>query len=618
MLQKAVFVAMFAVAVTAMLAPAATAGVPQMINYQGRLTDSAGDPLDTTVSMMFTIYDDSTGGNPIWTESHSAVDVDEGIFSVVMGATLPIDDSVFAGGQCWLEIEVEGEAITPLTKLTSVPYSHRVSTVDGASGGKVKGLLQITQDTLSRLIIDPTIIVGDPAAPAPGILQVLDISGMVCIELDGTSGIDGRAIIGPGHWGSGYLSFVAGSYNSASGDYSAIGGGSSNEAQELFSTVAGGDSNVVKAGANHGAICGGQFNMVHSSSYGTIAGGQRNHVSADWGAIGGGERDTVTGQWGTIGGGRLNVATGPYSTIAGGYNNDVNYDMSTVGGGQENKAVNYNATVSGGANNEAAGNSATVSGGLNNTVSANYSSISGGQSNTAEGRHATIGGGQDNRAGLQIGATRLGDYATVGGGANNEALGDYATVPGGQTNTASGFFSFAAGSKANASELCSFVWSDCCDYPSNLDFYSQGDFTFNVRAVGGVYIYSSCDLSTGVRLLPGATSWIPVVKSDSTLKQVTGEVNGREILDKLADLQISKWSYKSQDPSIQHIGPMAQDFYGQFGLGDNEKNLPIIDAVGIALAAIQELNRKTEEIDALKLQVQELQMLVEKLIAEKQ
>ena len=40
------------------LAPLATAEVPQMINYQGQLNDSSGNPLDTTVSIMFTIYDD--------------------------------------------------------------------------------------------------------------------------------------------------------------------------------------------------------------------------------------------------------------------------------------------------------------------------------------------------------------------------------------------------------------------------------------------------------------------------------------------------------------------------------------------------------------------------------
>jgi len=76
---------------------------------------------------------------------------------------------------------------------------------------------------------------------------------------------------------------------------------------------------------------------------------------------------------------------------------------------------------------------------------------------------------------------------------------------------------------------------------------------------------------------------------------------------------------------VRHIGPMAQDFYRLFGLGDNEKNLPIIDVGGIALAAIQELDRKTmeidkktAEIDELRQRVELLQQMVEKLIVEKQ
>ena len=56
--------------VLALAAPFALAEVPQMINYQGRLTGVSGNPLDTTVSMVFTIYDDSTGGGGSkWSET---------------------------------------------------------------------------------------------------------------------------------------------------------------------------------------------------------------------------------------------------------------------------------------------------------------------------------------------------------------------------------------------------------------------------------------------------------------------------------------------------------------------------------------------------------------------
>ena len=34
-------------------------------------------------------------------------------------------------------------------------------------------------------------------------------------------------------------------------------------------------------------------------------------------------------------------------------------------------------------------------------------------------------------------------------------------------------------------------------------------------------------------------------------------------------------------------GPMAQDFYAAFGLGNSDKSIGLLDASGVALAAIQ-------------------------------
>ncbi len=43
-----------------------------------------------------------------------------------------------------------------------------------------------------------------------------------------------------------------------------------------------------------------------------------------------------------------------------------------------------------------------------------------------------------------------------------------------------------------------------------------------------------------------------------------------------------------------HIGPMAQDFYAAFGLGDSDKHIAQGDAQGVALAAVQGLNQKLD------------------------
>ena len=42
--------------------------VPSLINYQGRLTDSGGNPINNTLVIQFSIYEVSTGGVFRWQE----------------------------------------------------------------------------------------------------------------------------------------------------------------------------------------------------------------------------------------------------------------------------------------------------------------------------------------------------------------------------------------------------------------------------------------------------------------------------------------------------------------------------------------------------------------------
>lgn len=125
------------------------ADVPQMINYQGYLTDTDGNPLDTTIGMAIRIYDSAIDGNMLWAESHPAVTVTNGLFTIMLGSVNPVADSIFAGSDRWLGITVGiapiGESeIRPRTKLASVPYASRVGTLDSASGGAISGDLEVS------------------------------------------------------------------------------------------------------------------------------------------------------------------------------------------------------------------------------------------------------------------------------------------------------------------------------------------------------------------------------------------------------------------------------------------------------------------------------------------
>ena len=50
--------------------------------------------------------------------------------------------------------------------------------------------------------------------------------------------------------------------------------------------------------------------------------------------------------------------------------------------------------------------------------------------------------------------------------------------------------------------------------------------------------------------------------------------------------------------SIRHIGPMAQDFYAAFGVGEDDRHISTVDADGVALAAIQGLYQVVQDKDA--------------------
>src|SRR5210317_1837889 len=80
-----------------LISATAMSAVPPYMNYQGRLTDDAGNPLDTTVNVTFTVYDDSTGGTPLWSEIHPSVTVTDGLFSVLLGTVIQMGPNVFDG-----------------------------------------------------------------------------------------------------------------------------------------------------------------------------------------------------------------------------------------------------------------------------------------------------------------------------------------------------------------------------------------------------------------------------------------------------------------------------------------------------------------------------------------
>src|ERR1051326_8715180 len=97
--------------------------------------------------------------------------------------------------------------------------------------------------------------------------------------------------------------------------------------------------------------------------------------------------------------------------------------------------------------------------------------------------------------------------------------------------------------------------------------------------------------------------------SDRHAKEAFSPVDTESILDRVASLPIETWRYKGD--RIRHIGPMAQDFAAAFAVGPDDRHIDLVDASGVALAAIQALVRRVEaqesELTALRAALARLQ-----------
>ncbi|MFY8350429.1 tail fiber domain-containing protein [Pseudoalteromonas sp. SSM20] len=124
---------------------------------------------------------------------------------------------------------------------------------------------------------------------------------------------------------------------------------------------------------------------------------------------------------------------------------------------------------------------------------------------------------------------------------------------------------------------------------------------------GGNYTALLQSDASGNLTIPGTLSQGSNFHSKENIKSVNVDV----LLEKLLKLPISSWNYKTDDDSVVHIGPMAQEFFAQFGLGQDDKTISSLDTAGVAIASIQALNKKLEqkgkEISELKELIDTLQ-----------
>lgn len=262
------------------------------------------------------------------------------------------------------------------------------------------------------------------------------------------------------------------------------------------------------------------------------------------GASGGGSGGTSSGM-GASSGGRGGSSGGSASGAGSG-------GASSTGGGGSGSGA---GSSGGGSGSSGVGGSGTSSGGSGSSGSHGSSASSGGAGSSGTGSSGTGSSG--------AGSSGTGSSGTGSSGASSSGSADAGRGDGGDD----------AGS---------------CDCAQNAGCCTSSQICCPSTVLGGP---SRC-------LPKGDADKCPIIISDRNLKRDIEPVDARAVLETVASLPISTWAYRSDRPSVRHMGPMAQDFQAAFGLGDSDRSYDAVDAHGVTLAAIKALYERVQEQNA--------------------
>ncbi len=111
----------------------ALAQVPQKLGYQGRLLKADGAAESGSPTFTFAIFDAANAGNSRWSEQQTLA-LSDGYYATFLGSVTALPANLFDGADRWLEISVNGTALSPRQPIATVPYAL---TCQNLSGGTV-------------------------------------------------------------------------------------------------------------------------------------------------------------------------------------------------------------------------------------------------------------------------------------------------------------------------------------------------------------------------------------------------------------------------------------------------------------------------------------------------
>ena len=291
----------------------------------------------------------------------------------------------------------------------------------------------------------------------------------------------------------------------------------------------------------------------------------------------------------------------------------------TSGGGWDDANIGHGSFAAG-SNNRASGLESFAFGETN--VVDGVQSAAFGKFNTVSGLNSWAFGNQNNIAGNNTLVNGSNATVTSTASSGSTALGINHTISAAQ--------GFAIGERATITNSRAVVVSLGSSF--GVATTDAGPNTLTVRAANGIFLGTNTgtpvitaghfiETSTGAFLTSGG-AWTN--SSDRNLKEDFETVDGEGLLRKLSSVPMTTWKYRIEKSGIRHLGPMAQDFYSAFGLGDSDRAITTVDEGGVALAAAQalaartnalgqEVREKDAKIEGLQLQLRQQQKEIDGL-----
>jgi hypothetical protein len=182
-----------------------------------------------------------------------------------------------------------------------------------------------------------------------------------------------------------------------------------------------------------------------------------------------------------------------------------------------------------------------------------------------------------------------GQGVLIFGGDAHAVHANYPVVLSGDSHTILGDRSVVMGGRSRALHK-DVILMNASSKPLTSDRPGQ----LKIQADDAIHIQFSSDL--GVSMSDATGGWSVV--SDETLKTAKIPVDPKHILNKVRQLPVHYWQYKTQE-NVTHIGPTAQDFYSLFEYGNSNKIIHSIDADGVLLASVKGVQLRLLEMEQL-------------------